>query len=120
MAERDGTVDRSTVNRRVLKFGPELIRPTEKHLHRASVDGRVVETHIRVGGRCRDLWRAIDANRQMIDYLLTARRDAKAAKVFLNKAIKRVHLHRPVMICGCSGIDRASAHFERLKRPFTG
>ena len=48
LAERDGTVDRSTVDRRVLKFGPELIRPTEKRLHRASVDGRVVEnTHPR-------------------------------------------------------------------------
>ncbi|MFP7675823.1 DDE-type integrase/transposase/recombinase [Marivita sp. S0852] len=29
----------------------------------------------------------------------TARRDAKAAKSFLNKAIERVRLHRPVTIC---------------------
>ena len=120
MAERDGTVDRSKMNRRVLKFGPELIRPTEKHLHRASVDGRVDETYIRVGGRSRYLWRAIAANGEMIDFRLTAGRDAKAAKAFLNKAIKRVRLHRPVLICGCSGIDRASAHSERSKRPFTG
>lgn len=34
----------------------------------------------------------------MIDFRLTARRDAKAAKAFLNKAIERVRLHRPVTI----------------------
>ena len=34
----------------------------------------------------------------MIDFRLTARRDAKVAKAFLNKAIERVRLHRPVII----------------------
>lgn len=34
-----------------------------------------------------------------MDFRLTARRDAKAAKAFLNKAIERVRLHRPVSIC---------------------
>lgn len=34
----------------------------------------------------------------MVDFRLTARRDAKAAKAFLNKAIERGRLHRPVTI----------------------
>lgn len=34
----------------------------------------------------------------MVDFRLTARRDAKAAKAFLNKAIEHVRLHRPVTI----------------------
>ena len=34
----------------------------------------------------------------MIDFRLTARRAAKAAKAFLNKAIERVRLHRPLTI----------------------
>jgi IS6 family transposase len=34
-----------------------------------------------------------------VDFRLTARRDAKAAKAFLNKAIERVRLHRPVSTC---------------------
>tara|TARA_R100000750_G_scaffold49855_1_gene34747 strand:- start:993 stop:1397 length:405 start_codon:yes stop_codon:yes gene_type:complete len=34
----------------------------------------------------------------MVDFRLTARRDAKAAKAFLKKAIERVRLHRPVTI----------------------
>ncbi|MEO9517082.1 MAG: IS6 family transposase [Paracoccaceae bacterium] len=57
------------------------------------------ETYIRVGGKWRYLWRAIDADGQLVDFRLTARRDAKAAKAFLNKAIERVRLHRPVSIC---------------------
>lgn len=67
-------------------------------LRQASVDWHVDETHIRVGGKWRYLWRAVDANGQMIDFSLTARRDAKAAKAFLNKAIECVRFHRPVTI----------------------
>lgn len=106
LAERGVTVDRSTVYRWVQKFGPELTKRTERHLRRASVDWHVDETYIRVGGKWRYLWRAIDANGQMVDFRLTARRDAKAAKAFLNKAIERVRLHRPVTIC----TDKAQAY----------
>ena len=78
------------------------------------------ETYVRVGGKWRYLWRAIDANGQMVDFRLTARRDAKAAKAFLRKAIERVRLHRPVTICTpsrdiacamhCRAMDKAHAY----------
>ncbi|SMY09780.1 IS6 family transposase [Flavimaricola marinus] len=97
-AERDVTFDRSTIHRWVQKFGPELTKRTEKHLRRASLDWHVDETYIRVGGKWRYLWRAIDANGQMVDFRPTARRDGKAASAFLNKAIERVRLHRPLTI----------------------
>lgn len=98
LAERGITVDRSTVDRWVIKFGPEVAKRAEKHLRRASVAWHVDETYIRVGGKWGYLWRAIDANGQMADFRSTARRDAKAAKAFLSKAIERVRLHRPVTI----------------------
>lgn len=98
LAERNITVDRSTVYHWVQKFGPELAKRTEKRLRRASVDWHVDETYIRVGRKWRYLWRAVDANGQMIDFHLTARRDAKAAWAFLRKAIGRVRRHRPVTI----------------------
>tara|TARA_R110002012_G_scaffold273843_1_gene459945 strand:+ start:638 stop:958 length:321 start_codon:yes stop_codon:yes gene_type:complete len=68
LAEREIIVDRSTVFRWVQKFGPEITKRTEKHLRRASVDWHVDETYIRVGGKWRYLWRAIDANGQMVDF----------------------------------------------------
>ena len=100
------SVDRSTVYRWVQKFGPDLTKRTERHLRRASVDWHVDETYIRVGGKWRYLWRAIDAKGQMVDFRLTARRDAKATKAFLKKAIERVRLHRPMTIC----TDKAQAY----------
>lgn len=106
LAERGIGVDRSTVYRWVQKFSPELTKRTEKYLRRGSVDWHVDETYIRVGGKWRYLWRAVDANGQMVDFRLTARRDAKAAKAFLNKAIERVRLHRPVTIV----TDKAHAY----------
>ncbi|MEP2767498.1 MAG: IS6 family transposase, partial [Paracoccaceae bacterium] len=90
---------RSTVFRWVQKFGPELAKRTESHLRRASLNWHVDETYIRIGGKWSYLWQAIDTDGRLIDFRLTARRDAKAAKAFLKKAIERVRLHRPVSIC---------------------
>ncbi|MEM9371288.1 MAG: DDE-type integrase/transposase/recombinase, partial [Pseudomonadota bacterium] len=47
----------------------------------------------------------------MVDFRLTARRDAKAAKAFLNKSIERVRLHRPVTIC----TDKAQAYARLIR-----
>ncbi|MFV2052384.1 IS6 family transposase [Aliiroseovarius sp. YM-037] len=69
------------------------------------------ETYIRVGGTWRYLWRAIGANGQMVDFRLTAGRDAKAAKALINKAIEHVRLHRPVTIC----TDKAQS-YQRVIR----
>lgn len=98
LAERGIDVDRSMVFRWVQKFGPELTRLTGRHLRRASVDWHVDETYVRFGSKWRYLWRAVDSNGQMVDFHLTARRNAKAGKAFLNKAIARVRTHRPVTI----------------------
>nr|WP_072775963.1 DDE-type integrase/transposase/recombinase [Marivita hallyeonensis] len=57
------------------------------------------ETYIRVGSKWRYLWRAIDANGQMVNFRLKARRDAKVAWAFLRKAIERLRLHRSVTAC---------------------
>ena len=80
------------------KGDPELARPLSGHCI-ATPCRAVDETNIRVGGKWRYIWRAIDTNGQLVDFRLTARRDAKAAKAFLNKAIERVRRHRPVSIC---------------------
>jgi len=111
LAERGVDLDRSTVFRWVQKFGPELAKRTERHLRRSSLDWHVDEIYIRVGGKWRYLWRAIDANGQLVDFRLTARHDAKAVKAFLKKAIERVRLHRPVSIC----TDKAPTYRKVIK-----
>jgi IS6 family transposase len=78
-------VDRSTVFRWVQKFGPEAVKRTERHLSRASLNWHVDETGGLAEGEDCYLWRAIDTDGRLVDFRLTARRDAKATKSLLNK-----------------------------------
>jgi IS6 family transposase len=59
-----------------------LIRPTND-------SWRVDETYIRVKGKWVYLYRAVDSSGGTIDFLLSAKRDAAAAKRFLAKALGR-------------------------------
>jgi transposase, IS6 family len=47
----------------------------------------VDETYIRVKGKWRYLYRAVDSSGATIDFLLSAKQDAAAAKRFLGKAL---------------------------------
>jgi len=47
----------------------------------------VDETYIRIKGQDRFLYRAVDSRGQTIDFLLTAKRDAAAAKRFFQKTL---------------------------------
>jgi putative transposase len=47
------------------------------------------ETHIRIRGHWRDLYRAVDKHGHTMDFLLTEQRDEPAAMRFLTKAIRR-------------------------------
>lgn len=99
LAERGVHVDRSTVYRWVRKFGPQIAAGIERRRQWVGLNWHVDETYIRVGGKWRYLWRAIDRHGHLIDFRLTAKRDAKAARAFLRKAIEKARLHRPVTIC---------------------
>jgi len=71
----------------VQAYGPELERRCRHHLKPTTKSYRVDETCIRIRGEYRYLFQAVDKYGQTIDLLLTARRDASAAKRFLRKAL---------------------------------
>ncbi|MCY4334741.1 MAG: DDE-type integrase/transposase/recombinase [Litoreibacter sp.] len=77
---------------------PELARPLSAD-HCVIACRAIDETYIRVGGKWRNLWRAIDRHGHLIDFRLTTKRGAKAAGAFMRKAIEKARLHRPVTIC---------------------
>lgn len=99
LAERGVTVDASTIHRWVRKFGPE-IRKRAYGAHRSwrGLQWHVDETYVRVGGRWCYLWRAVDQCGQLIDFRLTARRNANAARAFLTQARETVRLYHPLTI----------------------
>ncbi len=60
---------------------------TREHKRPAGKSWRLDETYIKVKGQWKYLYRAVDKGGNTVDYLLTAKRDRKAAKRFLCKAL---------------------------------
>jgi transposase, IS6 family len=56
---------------------------------------RPTHPYIRVKGRWAYLYRAVDSRGQTIDFLLSAKRDAEAAKRFFRKALAQPHTVNP-------------------------
>lgn len=90
MVERGLSIDHTTIYRWVIAYSPEMNQPCRPHLRSTSDSMRVDETYIKVKGIWKYLYRAIDSQGNTIDFLLTANRDATAAKRFLTKALKRL------------------------------
>ena len=87
LQERGMSADHVTVWRWVQRYAPELDRRLRSHLKPTNKSWRVDETYIRVKGKWTYLYRAVDSAGASIDFLLSARRDAAAAKRFFSKGI---------------------------------
>ena len=80
LVERGPGADHTTVWRWVQRYAPELEQRMRRHLKSTNKSWRVDETYIRIKGRWCYLYRAIDSAGATIDFLLSALRDADAAK----------------------------------------
>ena len=98
MAERNLTVDHVTIWRWVQRYAPELNRRCRPELRRTNRSWRVDETYLRVAGKWTYLYRAVDSTGATIDFLLSARRDAAAARRFFQKALRSLGHPRPRVI----------------------
>ena len=106
MAERGIEVDHSTINRWVLKYAPELDKRIRPHLKQTNDSWRVDETYIKVKGRWKYLYRAVDSQGNTLDFLLCAKRDASAAERFLRKTLNASHTQSPRVI----NVDKNAAY----------
>ncbi len=88
LAERGLFIDASCIWRWVQAYAPEVDKRCRPHLKPTNKSYRVDETYIKVRGKDRYLYRAVDSTGQTIDFLLTAKRDAAGAKRFLRKALQ--------------------------------
>jgi IS6 family transposase len=87
LLERGLEADHTTVWRWVQRYGPELEQRMRRHLKPTNKSWRVDETYLKVKGRWCYLYRAIDSAGATIDFLLSAFRDAHAAKRLFRKAL---------------------------------
>ena len=98
MGERGVEVDHSTLHRWVLKYVPLL--EDVFHARKRPVGGswRMDETYVLIKGVWKYLYRAVDKAGATVDFLLTAKRDRKAALRFLYKAAGRHGVPRTITI----------------------
>jgi IS6 family transposase len=88
LAERGVTVDHVTVYRWVQRFTPEFIEAARLCRHAPGDRWFADETYVKVSGRWTYLYRAIDQYGQVIDVLLSERRDLAAARRFFLRALR--------------------------------
>ena len=86
LTDRGLRADHTTIWRWVQRYGPELEQRLRRHLKPTNKSWRVDETYIRVSGRWCYLYRVIDSAGATIDFLLSALRDADAAKRLFRKS----------------------------------
>ena len=79
--------DHSNVQRWVFKFSPEIEKNMHKRKQQVNSSWRMDETYIKVAGKDRYLYRAVDKFGNTVDFLLTKRRMKGSTQLFLRKAI---------------------------------
>ena len=87
LAERGIEVDHVTVYRWVQRFTPLLAEAARPCRHAVGDRWFVDQTYVKVAGRWRYVYRAIDQFGQVIDVVVSARRDTMAAHRFFQRAI---------------------------------
>ena len=72
-------------------YAPQIEQKARKHLRATNDSWRVDETYIKVKGKWKYLYRAVDSNGNTLEFMFSAKRDKKAAKRFFKKALKARH-----------------------------
>jgi IS6 family transposase len=88
LAERGVTVDHVTIYRWVQRFTPEFIEAARPCRHVPGNRWFADETYLKIAGKWAYLYRAVDQHGQVIDVLLSARRDLAAARRFFSRALR--------------------------------
>jgi IS6 family transposase len=98
----------------VLKYAPELDTRIRPHLKPTNDSWRVDETYIKIKDEWKYLYRAVDSKGNTLDFMLSAKRDGKAAARFFRKMLKSQHNQAPRVIA----VDKNAAYpvaIETLK-----
>jgi transposase, IS6 family len=106
MRERGLSVDHTTIYRWVQAYAPELEKRIRPHLSLTNDSYRVDETYVKIKGAWKYLYRAVDSTRQTIDFMSSAKRDARAAKRFICKMLKTPSHSSPRVI----NVDKNQAY----------
>ena len=127
MAERGISVDHATIHRWIVRYSPELLEQFNRRKRAVTGRWHMDETYIKVRGRWMYLYRAVDSNRDTVEFWFSEKRNLAAAKRFLRKALKRHGRPERIVIDGsqtnreailaCDTIDRLQDRSRRQLKP---
>jgi transposase-like protein len=108
LVERGVEVDHVTVYRWVQRFTPLLADAARFARHSPGDRWFTDETYVKVNGVWRYVYRAIDQHGQVIDVLVSSRRDADGARRFFRRALSTLK------VTPSEVITDAAAHYPRV------
>ncbi|MGF9760143.1 IS6 family transposase [Microvirga sp. 0TCS3.31] len=130
VAERGISVDHATIHRWTVHYAPLLLEQFNQRKRPVTGRWHVNETYIKVRGRWRYLYRAIDSNGDTIEFWFSERRNLSAAQRFLRKALQRHGRPERIVIDGsqtnkeaillCDAESRLQDRTRRRVRPMLG
>jgi putative transposase len=89
LAERSIEVSYETIRRWVARFGPQIARRLRQSRPSAHPKWHLDEIFTSFGGKRMYLWRAIDQDGEVLDVLVQAKRDTKAALMLMRRLLKQ-------------------------------
>ncbi len=106
LAECGVTVDHATLNRWVVKYSPDIALNAQSRKRPTSRSWRMDETYVKIRGKWVYLYRAVDKVGNTLDFMLSERRNTKAATMFFAKALEANGVPQKIVI-DKSGANRA-------------
>ena len=91
LAERGITVSYETVRRWVNHFGSAIAADLRKRRPKPHSTWHLDEVYIKIDGRLVYLWRAVDAEGEVLDVLLQSKRDKRAALKLMRKLLRKLN-----------------------------
>jgi transposase-like protein len=112
VSERGVSVHPSTIFRWVQRYAPEIEKRIRLYQGPRSGSWRVDETYVRVGGKWKYLFRAVDKHGRLIAFMLSDLRNTNAAYRFLRKALKTMNAYPPSSIT----TDKLASYPKAIRR----
>src|SRR3984893_5456257 len=89
LAERGIMVSYETIRRWVNHFGPMIAADLRKRRPKPYTTWHFDEVYLKIDGRMVYLWRAVDAEGEVLDVLVQSRRNKQAALKLMRKLLKK-------------------------------
>ena len=111
MAERGLSACHTTMMRWVHQYAGEFKKRLKKFLKMSNDSYRVDETYIKIKGVWHYLYRAVDSEGNTLDWMLSEKRDKRAAEKFFRQVLSNDHCTAPRVV----GVDKNAAYPPAFK-----